>query len=75
MGETLHRSPRNTESIRVKRRVFRLVPPTGGLLVFSLTNRFGATDRNMLQWPPDNHNKTSVVGLSENRKHLLNLFN
>ena len=33
MGETLHRSPRNAESFRIKRRAFRLVPPDGGLLV------------------------------------------
>jgi len=33
LGETLHRSPRNAESFRIKRRAFRLVPPDGGLLV------------------------------------------
>ena len=33
MGETLHRSPRNAESFRIKRRTFRLVPLYGGLLV------------------------------------------
>ena len=33
MGETLHRTPRNAESFRIKRRAFRLVPPDGGLLV------------------------------------------
>ena len=33
MGETLHRSPRNAESFRIKRRAFRLVLPDGGLLV------------------------------------------
>ena len=33
MGETLHRSPRNAESFRIKWRAFRLVPPDGGLHV------------------------------------------
>ena len=33
LGETLHRSPRNAQSFRIKRRAFRLVPPDGGLLV------------------------------------------
>ena len=33
LGETLHRSPRNAESIRIERRAFRPVPPDGGLLV------------------------------------------
>ena len=33
LGETLHRSPRNAESFRIKRRAFRLVTPDGGLLV------------------------------------------
>ena len=33
MGKTLHRSPLNAESFRIKRRAFRLVPPDGGLLV------------------------------------------
>ena len=33
MDETLHRSPRNAESFRIKRLAFRLVPPDGGLLV------------------------------------------
>ena len=35
-GETLHRSPRNAESFQIEQRAFRLVPPDGGLLVFSL---------------------------------------
>ena len=35
MGEMLHRSPRNAESFRIKRRALRLVPPDGGLLVRS----------------------------------------
>ena len=33
MGDTLHRSPRNAESFRIKQRAFHLVPPDGGLLV------------------------------------------
>ena len=33
VGETLHRSPRNADSFRFKRRAFRLVPSYGGLLV------------------------------------------
>ena len=33
MGETLHRSPRNADSFRIKRRAFSLVPPDSGLLV------------------------------------------
>ena len=33
MGEILHRSPRNAESFRIKRRAFHLVPPDGELLV------------------------------------------
>ena len=33
LGKTLHRSPRNAEGFRIKRRVFRLVQPDGGLLV------------------------------------------
>ena len=33
MGETLHLSPLNAESFRIKRRAFRLVSPDGGLLV------------------------------------------
>ena len=33
MGETLHRSPRNAESFRIKCCTFRLVLPDGGLLV------------------------------------------
>ena len=43
MRETLHRSPRNAESFRVKWRAFRLVPPYGGLLVTRIIdhNSFG----------------------------------
>ena len=33
VGETLHRSRRNAESYRIKRRAFHLVPRYGGLLV------------------------------------------
>ena len=33
MGETLHHSPRNAESFRIKRRAFRLVPPDRGFLL------------------------------------------
>ena len=33
MDVTLHRSPRNPDSFRIKRRAFRLVPHDGGLLV------------------------------------------
>ena len=33
MDETLHRSPQNAESFRIKQHMFRLVPPDGGLLV------------------------------------------
>ena len=40
MGETLHRSPRNAESFRIKRRAFRLVPPDGGLVVRRNANAF-----------------------------------
>ena len=40
MGETLHRSPRNAECFRIKRRAFRLVPPGGGLLVRFYANHF-----------------------------------
>ena len=36
MGETLHHSPRNAESFRIKRRAFRLIPPDGGLLVVDI---------------------------------------
>ena len=31
----LHRSPRNADSFRIKRCAFRLVPPDGGLLVYT----------------------------------------
>ena len=37
MGETLHRSPRNAENFRIKRRAVRLVPPDGGFLVLCLS--------------------------------------
>ena len=41
MGEMLHRSRRNAESFRIKRRAFRLVPSYGGLLVnIEAHNRF-----------------------------------
>ena len=33
LGETLHCSPQNAESFRIKQRTFHLVPPDGGLLV------------------------------------------
>ena len=42
MGETIHRSPRNGESFRIKRRAFHLVPPNGGLLVtFNTRYKYG----------------------------------
>ena len=36
---------------------------------FSITHRFGATGRNMLQWPRDNHNKALVGAL---KRHVVN---
>ena len=39
---------------------FRLAPPDGGLPV-SLSYRFGAIGRNMLQWPADNYNFATLA--------------
>ena len=57
MGETLHRSPRNAESFRIKRRAFRLVPPDGGLLVaHSVVDLLRIVEANDVDTPPEPNN-------------------
>ena len=40
VGETLHRSTRNADCFRIKRRTFYLVPPYGGLLVLKYLGNY-----------------------------------
>ena len=56
LGEKLHRSSRNAESVRIKRRAFRVVPPDGRLLV----ELFGWLQKRFLR-PSDPDTTTNVV--------------
>ena len=40
---------------------YTVLPPT---FFFPITHRFGATCRNVFQWPPDNYNKATLFALT-----------